>query len=60
MHTSTFHRKTLQDLPKSGLFGLKICHLATQGLTSVPSPKSWKFETEKKKNNFNFFGPAEV
>jgi hypothetical protein len=28
-YTNIFHCKTLQNLPKSGFFGLKICHLAT-------------------------------
>jgi hypothetical protein len=26
---NTFHCKTLQNLPKFGIFGLKICHPAT-------------------------------
>jgi hypothetical protein len=28
-YTNIFHCKTLQNLPKLGFFGLKICHLAT-------------------------------
>jgi hypothetical protein len=34
-YTTILHRKTILNLPKLGIFGLKICHLAT--LLTIPT-----------------------
>jgi hypothetical protein len=34
-YTNIFHCKALQNLPKLGFLGLKICHLATLSLTTT-------------------------
>jgi hypothetical protein len=42
-YTNTFNTKTLQNLPKSGFFGLKLSHLATLDQYPTPTPLTPRF-----------------
>jgi hypothetical protein len=46
-YSNIFHCNTLQNLPKTGIFGSKICHLATQPSKKMKLKNMGEIRTSK-------------
>jgi hypothetical protein len=55
-YTTIFHSKALQNLPKIGIFGLQIHHLATLDWTEkkMAPLNEWNADSNQRDNLFSF------